>query len=482
MYSSAPRRKMIARKPSHLGSNDISPAGGNASESFASIGSIGGASVKLAALLGMGAAALFVLRGMLEHSPRRGPATTGATALYRAPHSFGIPLACGSHCALDMSTRAYDPRKSSGATQSSWVSRAEPELDDISELNAPGGAKVDVIVVGAGSPGSRPRISSRTAGARSSSSNKGASRAARPRAPPRSITALDDRYYLLEKLHGADGARLAAESHAQAIESIASIAARESIACDFERVDGYLFAGDPKDPAQHKQLEAELAAARRAGLQVETITDPPLSFDAGSVLRFAGQAQLDPLLYTRGLARAVRAHGGRFALDARVVKLDDTTQMVVHIEDGRTFYSDFVVIATNTPIIDVLAMHTKQAAYRSYAMAFAVEKGSIAKALYWDTASPYHYVRLAGDDDVLIVGGEDHKVGQSSEPEQAWVRLEAWTRVHFPRAARVLDRWSGQVWEPMDGLAFIGQNPGSSDGVLIATVARQRITHALLAA
>ena len=35
--------------------------------------------------------------------------------------------------------------------------------------------------------------------------------------------ALDDRYFNLEKLHGAEGARLAAESHTAAIQKVAEI-------------------------------------------------------------------------------------------------------------------------------------------------------------------------------------------------------------------------------------------------------------------
>src|SRR5690606_39535476 len=53
--------------------------------------------------------------------------------------------------------------------------------------------------------------------------------------------ALDDRYYELERLHGAEGAALAARSHTAAIEAIEEIAGRENIDCDFERVDGYRF-------------------------------------------------------------------------------------------------------------------------------------------------------------------------------------------------------------------------------------------------
>jgi len=43
-------------------------------------------------------------------------------------------------------------------------------------------------------------------------------------------------------------------------------------------------------------------------------------------------------------------------------------------------------------------------------------------------------------------------------------------REHFPTAAEAAAfRWSGQVMEPMDGIAFIGRNPGDADNVYIAT-------------
>jgi glycine/D-amino acid oxidase-like deaminating enzyme/nitrite reductase/ring-hydroxylating ferredoxin subunit len=376
----------------------------------------------------------------------------------------------------------YDPRETSGASRSLWVTNVRAEAPDL-EAGVANGEKVDVIVVGAGISGLSTAYQLAVAGKSVLVIDRGRiARGETARSTAHVCSALDDRFYVLEQLHGEEGARLAATSHEHAISTIEAIVQREAIECDFARVDGYLFAAEPGQPEQQDALERELAAARRAGLEVEAVQNGPLSFDAGTVLRFKHQAQIDPLAYARGLAHAVQGHGGRFVLDARVTKIDDASPVAVRLADGRSFYAGHVVIATNTPIIDIVTMHTKQAAYRTYAMAFAIEKGSIVRALYWDTASPYHYVRLAGDDDVLVVGGEDHKAGQSSEPEQAWVRLEAWTRTHFPHASRVLERWSGQVWEPMDSLAFIGRNPSSSERVLIATGdSGNGITHGALA-
>jgi glycine/D-amino acid oxidase-like deaminating enzyme len=128
------------------------------------------------------------------------------------------------------------------------------------------------------------------------------------------VNALDDGYADLERLHGEDGARLAAESHTKAIDQIESIVDDEQIDCAFERLDGYLFT-PPGDEVE--LLDEELAAAHRAGLHdVQLVRRVPWpSFDTGLALRFPGQAQFHPMRYLAGLARAVEARGGRIHTD-----------------------------------------------------------------------------------------------------------------------------------------------------------------------
>ena len=71
--------------------------------------------------------------------------------------------------------------------------------------------------------------------------------------------------------------------------------------------------------------------------------------------------------------------------------------------------------------------------------------------------------------DLLIVGGEDHKTGQAIDQADRYARLETWTRERFPMAQEVRFRWSGQVMETIDGLAFIGRNPLDEPNVFVAT-------------
>ena len=285
--------------------------------------------------------------------------------------------------------------------------------------------------------------------------------------------ALDDRYFEIERLHGEEGARLAAESHTAAIDRIEAIVRTEGIDCDFERLDGYLFL---PPGGKEELLDHELAAARRAGLEgVEKIERAPLaSFDTGPCLRFPRQGQFHPLKYLAGLAKAIERAGGRLFTDTHAERIEGSAGgRPARIEaGGHVVTAGAVVVATNTPVNDLLVLHTKQAPYMTYVIGARVPRGSVTKALYWDTEDPYHYVRLQpldGRHDLLIVGGEDHKTGQADDTRERHARLEAWARERFPRMGTVDFSWAGQVMETIDGLAFIGRNALDKDNVFVVT-------------
>ncbi|MGI8402483.1 MAG: FAD-dependent oxidoreductase [Gemmatimonadaceae bacterium] len=301
--------------------------------------------------------------------------------------------------------------------------------------------------------------------------------------------ALDDFYHEIETMHGAEGARIAAESHASAIDRVESIVTTEHIDCDFKRVDGYYFLGgdDTVDV-----LDDELAASRRAGIadamRVERI--PGVPFNSGPALKFPRQAQFHILKYLAGLARAIERDGGRIFCGSHVSEVKAGKPGRVGTDAGQTVKAEHLVVCTNSPINNWVAVHNKQASYRTYAIGALVPAGSIQPGLYWDTLEPYHYVRLLnadaspakGGSDVLIVGGEDHKTGQKDDADERFRRLETWTRERFPMVQTVDYRWSGQVIEPVDYMAYIGRNPGNDPNIYIATGdSGNGITHGTIA-
>lgn len=288
--------------------------------------------------------------------------------------------------------------------------------------------------------------------------------------------AIDDRYLEIERLHGEKGARLTAQSHTAAIDRIEKIVREEEIDCDFERLDGYLFTPPRKSK---KILGDELSAAHRAGLKgVERVRRAPLdSFDTSDALRFPQQAQFHPLKYLNNLAQAIKRDGGLIFTGgaAHASRIQGGEDAHVVTSGGYTIKAAEIVVATNNPVNDRFELHTKQAPYLTYVIGARIPSGSVEKALYWDTLDPYHYIRVqsdASDDegqDVLIVGGEDHKTGQEHDFRRRYSRLEKWARRRFPMMGEIEFRWSGQVMETIDGLAFIGRNPLDDENVYIAT-------------
>jgi glycine/D-amino acid oxidase-like deaminating enzyme/nitrite reductase/ring-hydroxylating ferredoxin subunit len=297
-------------------------------------------------------------------------------------------------------------------------------------------------------------------------------------------SANDDQFHLLESVHGQDGARLIYQSHHAAIERIGEIAGREAIECGYERMDGYWFLS-PGDTAD--LLTREFEAARRAGADVELVDQiPGVPFTSGPALRFAAQAQFHPLKYLDGLVESIERRGGKVFTGNHVTAFEGGDRPSVS-GDGFEVRASAVVVCTNTPIVDRVAIHTKQAPYRTFVVAGRVPRGSVPHLLLWDTADPYHYVRTAALDDdlqheMLIVGGEDHKTGHHDDGDTRFASLEAWTRQHFPMFGAVEFRWSGQVMEPVDHIAFIGRDPGGRQNVYVATGdSGQGMTHATIA-
>jgi glycine/D-amino acid oxidase-like deaminating enzyme/nitrite reductase/ring-hydroxylating ferredoxin subunit len=297
---------------------------------------------------------------------------------------------------------------------------------------------------------------------------------------------LDEGLVELERLHGWEGASQAVAGHRAAIRRIEEIVRAEEIDCDYELLDGYLFEAPGSET---DQLAKELDAARRLGFaDAERVADLAAFGLAGRAgIRFPSQAQFHPLRYVSGLANAIERDGGRLFSDTRVVGIESRDDAVrVSTAGGSVIDSAAAVCATNTPITTRVAVHAKQAAYRTYAVGARVPAEAFPRALLWDTADPYHYVRLHpapdGRGEILIAGGEDHKTGQDGDPRERFERLEAWIRRLVPELGAVAFRWSGQVLEPMDGLAFLGRSPGEENVYIVTGDSGQGMTHATLGA
>jgi glycine/D-amino acid oxidase-like deaminating enzyme/nitrite reductase/ring-hydroxylating ferredoxin subunit len=388
-----------------------------------------------------------------------------------------------------MNEKISNPLKTAGKNISYWIDTIEPVI--FSKLNK--NIKCETAVIGGGISGLTTAYFLASAGKKVVVVEDGFIGSGETgRTTAHIASALDDRYYEIENLFNEEKAKLAAQSHMLAIDTIESIISNEKIHCDFERVDGYLFL----HPSGKKEnLEKEFKAAEKAGLDVELLQEiNDLKNIKGPVLKFSNQAQFHPLKYLKGLAESIVSKGGEIYTQTHAQDFDKNS---IKTSNGYTIEAENIVVATNTPVSNKFVLHTKQAPYRTYVIAALIPKGSFPKILCWDTGDtnstwhthPYHYVRVHSYDeeyDILISGGEDHKTAQADREEipeeERYSRLYDWTKEHFPMTEKVIYKWSGQVMEPVDLLGFIGKNPMDTSNVYVATGdSGNGITHGTIA-
>lgn len=279
-------------------------------------------------------------------------------------------------------------------------------------------------------------------------------------------TFLDTSYDMIQSDFSADAAKLIAKATNRSRDLFSQHVDEYKIDCGFEEKDAYLYAVDDK---QAEELDKIYAASKEAGVAVEYVENIPVPFSFVKAVVFRRQAQVHPARYVQALAKAVESLGG-VVLENCPVESVEKQDEILHVKTGQGIIkAKALVYATHIPP-GINLLHFRNAPYRSYAIAVALNNDTYPNALAYDMFDPYHYYRTQTIDDkkYLIVGGEDHKTAHEENTEACFNKLLAHTKEHFD-IATVTHRWSSQYFEPADGLAYIGHLPGNPDNVFVAT-------------
>jgi glycine/D-amino acid oxidase-like deaminating enzyme/nitrite reductase/ring-hydroxylating ferredoxin subunit len=246
-----------------------------------------------------------------------------------------------------------------------------------------------------------------------------------------------------------------------AIHEIDQAIRRERIDCEFVWAPAYLHSPiDDPSASDRDELEEEARLARELGFDALFLERVPFMNRPG--VEFPNQALFHPRKYLAGLASAISRGGSRIFERTAVEEVRDDPMAVV--ANGRRIACDYVVIATHAPlqgktnVVAAAAFQTKQMPYSTYAIGGRLPKGRVPQASFWDTADPYHHLRVThrSDDDYVVFGGEDHKTGQVADTTECYRGLEATLKRVLPDVD-VTHRWSGQVIETNDGLPYMGE-------------------------
>jgi glycine/D-amino acid oxidase-like deaminating enzyme/nitrite reductase/ring-hydroxylating ferredoxin subunit len=294
----------------------------------------------------------------------------------------------------------------------------------------------------------------------------------------------------LVKHFGKDAAKATWDAGLATIDQITATIRQENIDCDFDWTSGFYHQpiGDHKSDERFFKREAELA--RSLGFQTAFMEQVPVIHRPG--LQLFHQAKFHPLKYLSGLLRVLKKHGCHVFENSTVDEIKVKPFSVTCRK--HQIHCKYLVIATHTPLMgksklaSATLFQTKLYLYTSYAIQAKIPLIDH-RACFWDTSTPYNYLRLDhhNDGDYAILGGEDHKTGQEKDTEKFYRNLETRLKKIFPKA-QLTHRWSGQVIETPDGLPYIGENAAnqfiatgfSGNGMTFGTLAAMMARDAVL--
>ena len=299
-------------------------------------------------------------------------------------------------------------------------------------------------------------------------------------------SALDDGYENIEKKHGLKGAKIAAESHSWAVQRVGEID------CEYRRLAAYEISQYNRNDNRHETevhgVKRVVEASQKLGINVsfhEGLTvhgwDGHPDQRDGAV--FHDQATFHPTQYFLGvLTWLSKQPNFQCFAQTRMASIEERDIVQVHTQVGFTVTASDAIEATCVPL-QKLSIIAEMEYNRTYCIAIRVPRGSIEDCLIYDEAEAYKYARLTACDDqdhYLVVGGCDHKVGQENTAGR-FDELEIWARERFPQAGDVDYRWSGQIYEPVDYMAFIGKNQGRNHTYVVTGDSGDGLTHGVLA-
>jgi glycine/D-amino acid oxidase-like deaminating enzyme/nitrite reductase/ring-hydroxylating ferredoxin subunit len=265
---------------------------------------------------------------------------------------------------------------------------------------------------------------------------------------------------------GEEAARAYAEANEAGLQRIADWVEELKIDCDFRRKPNLTYA---EDPGKRDQIEAEVEAARAAGLSaslVESVEELP--YPVAAAVRVEDQAEFHPLRYLQALCAQIPGDGAEVYERSRVASVDQGSPCRVRSEDGAVVEAGQVIVATHQPILDRGLFFARVHPERSYVVLTRAKHPELS-GMYLSAESPAHSLRSipSSEGELLIVGGESHKTGHGEAAER-YAALEGWAKDRF-EVESVTHRWATQDNMPVDGMPFVGQLWPFSDRVRTAT-------------
>lgn len=250
---------------------------------------------------------------------------------------------------------------------------------------------------------------------------------------------------LLEKC-GMETAKGYLEANRYAMQKLIDIS--RNIDCELEIKDSYVYSLDNR-----AMIERELEALHKIGYAAELCEDLTLPVKTVGAVRFADQAQFNPLKFISAIAGELNIFE-----NSLVRELKGNTA----VTDSGTVTAKNIVVATHFPFLNKHGSYfLKLYQHRSYVI--ALENAQNVGGMYLDESG--YGLSFRNYKEYLLIGGGSHRTGKSGGN---WSELREFTRRHYPNAKEVC-HWAAQDCMSLDGIPYIGKYSKGTSGIYVAS-------------
>ncbi len=254
---------------------------------------------------------------------------------------------------------------------------------------------------------------------------------------------------------GREKARQYAFANESAIHEMERIVGELAIDCDFMKQSAYIYT---QCEETIDKISKEVKAAIDCGIQAEYIEKIPFSIKIRAGVRFDGQAQFHPRKYALALADALRRGGCPIYENTRVVDIEsDEAGYVLTTGEGKRVKAGKVVIASHYPFYNKHALYFARIyVERSYLLAARV-KEPYPGGMYLSADDPPRTIRCqpSAEGMLTILGGENHKAGQSPDTMAHYRAIVDFAMEHFT-VEDIPYFWSAQDCITLDEIPYAG--------------------------
>lgn len=272
-------------------------------------------------------------------------------------------------------------------------------------------------------------------------------------------------YNYLQVTFGTEFAKLYLESNQNAIDTIEQIIQKEKIDCNYERTDNYIYTCTDE---YVQRIKDEVETVRKLGLEAELINKINLPFEIKNGVKFPNQAKFHPLKYLYKIVEILQNNGVEIYTNSIVQDTKKVGDGYEILTEANLIRAKYIVMATHYPIKSFPGLHfLKMYQDRSYAIAIKPNV-KFDENMYISAESPVASFRPINDE-LLIIGGQDHKTGDNSKDlEVCYKSLETYAKEIYP-SMEVKYRWATQDCVSLDKVPYIGEFSNLMPNFYIAT-------------